>query len=227
MTDQPLKPDLVIPASAEHYDRDLVDQAAQEIQAILVRTVNRGVDEIGRCLLRTFFDDDPELYFSISPTKHVSLTKLAERCQSLGLPVRRTFLANALRLAAVAKKMPRSATFHRLPPGHRIELLRLREPERIEKLAARVETHSLNVERTRGLVLKEWERTKSTRGRKPVPPLIKALEAGARGLRDADTNRLAFSKADVHALTPEQEERARVAFRELEKRLAELRRLFE
>src|SRR5437868_5969033 len=101
---------VALPRSAEKVDRELVERAVSHIRGELAKTVARGMDEVGRYLLQTFYDDDPELYFSASPNKHASLRLLIERCESMDFPVSRTFLANALRMAAVSKDLPRAAT---------------------------------------------------------------------------------------------------------------------
>jgi hypothetical protein len=109
---------VMLPRSAELVDRELVERAVAHIRGELAKTVARGINEVGRYLLQTFYDDDPELYLSASPNKHASLRLLIERCESMDFPVSRTFLANALRMAAVSKDLPRAATFRRLPSSH-------------------------------------------------------------------------------------------------------------
>lgn len=218
--------ELVLPSSAEKADRELVDRAVAHIRDVLARTVARGLDDVGRYLLREFYDDDPQLYFSAAPKKHASLRMLIDRAESLELPVSRTFLANALRLAAVVKKLPENATFHALPSSHRVELLRVREPEKLEKLASKAVENKLSVQKLRTLVKREAERGKNgSRGRKPKPEVLRALDQCLRLLRDADTGRLLFLKGDVAALTEEQREQAATALRSLEKRVIELRRI--
>ena len=86
---------VALPSSAEKVDRELVERAVSHIRGELAKMVARGMDEVGRYLLQTFYDDDPELYFSASPNKHASLRLLIERCESIDFPVSRTFLANA------------------------------------------------------------------------------------------------------------------------------------
>src|SRR5258708_34000084 len=125
------------------------------------------MDEVGRYLLQTFYANDPELYFSASPSKHASLRLLIERCESMDFPVSRTFLANALRIAAVSKDLPQAATFRRLPSSHRVELLRLKAPENVERLASRAISQKLSVQKLRTLIQKRVERNRpgSDRGR--------------------------------------------------------------
>jgi hypothetical protein len=218
---------IVLPRSAAKADRELVDRAVSHIRDVLAKTVTRGIDEVGRHLLQNFYDDDPQAYLSASPNKHASLRLLMDRCDSMELPVSRTFLANALRIAAMTKELPRAAVFHRLPPSHRVELLRLKGPENVERLAGRAASDRLSVAKLRALIQKEVERTgtDSGRGRKRSPQVIRAIEACLRALRDEETGRLLVRRSDVDEMTEEQLARAQTALASLEKRVTELRRL--
>ena len=218
---------VALPRSAEKIDRELVERAVSHIRDVLAKTVTRGTDEVGAYLLQAFYDDDPELYFSASPNKHASLRLLIERCESMDFPVSRTFLANALRLAAVSKELPREATFRRLPSSHRVELLRLKVPENVERLASKALSGKLSVQKLRALIQKEVERTSADadRGRKRTPTVLRAIEACLRAVRDEETGRLLFRRSDIDNMTEEQVARAQTALASLEKRVADLRRL--
>ena len=213
--------------SAQRVDRDLVDRTVSQIREVLAKTVARGIDEVGRHLLQAFYDDDPELYYSSSPSKHASLRLLMDRCESMELPISRTFLANALRMAAVTKGLPRAATFNQLPPSHRVELLRLKAPGNLERVASKALAEKLSVQKLRTLVQKEVERagTASGRGRKRTPVAVQAIDACLRALRDEETGRLLVKRSDLDEMTEEQAARAQAALTSLEKRVAELRRL--
>jgi hypothetical protein len=219
--------ELALPESAEKIDRELVERSVAEIRGIIAKTVSRGQDEVGRYLLEEFFDADPAVYLTSGPTKHASLAKLMDRCESIELPVSRTFLVNALRLAVAAKELPRAATFNQLPPSHRVELLRVKAPEKLEKLAVRAVAGKLSVQKLRTLVQKaELRRPEAPgRGRRPTPTVLKAVDVCLRQLRDEDTGKLLFRRADVSELTEEQRTRAQAAFKILEKRVAELGRI--
>jgi hypothetical protein len=215
-----------LPASAEKVDKALVERAVSHIRDVVSKTVARGLDDVGTYLLREFYDDDPALYLSATPSKHASLSMLIERCESLDLPVSRTFLANALRMAAVTKQLPRAATFHKLPPSHRVELLRVRAPEKLERLASKVVEGKLSVQKLRTLVQKEQEKGKgASRGRRRSPEVLKAIEACLRVLRDEGTGKLLFHRSDVTEMTDEQQAKADAALKSLERRVAELRRI--
>jgi hypothetical protein len=218
---------VVLPKSAAKVDRELVERTVSHIRDVLAKTVTRGMDEVGRYLLQTFYDDDPELYLSANPNKHASLRLLMERCDSMDLPVSRTFLANALRMAAVMKELPRAATFHQLPPSHRVELLRIKAAENVERVASKAVSQKLSVKKLRALIQKEAERSGagSVRGRKRAPPVLRAIEACLRALRDEETGRLLIRRSDVDDMTEEQVARAQTVLASLEKRVTDLRRL--
>lgn len=216
-----------LPASAEKLDRELVDRSISRIRTILAETVTRGLDEVGQYLLKAFFNDDPEVYLASSPNAHVSLRKLIDRCESLELPVSKTYLVNALRMAAMTKRLPHAATFNQLPPSHRVELLRVKTPEKLERLASRAVEGKLSVVKLRTLVQKAEVREKTApgRGRTPAPGVLKAIEACLRQLRDEETGKLLFRRSDVGEMSDEQRDRAVVAFKTLEKRVADLARI--
>lgn len=213
-----------VPRSAAKLDRGLVEESVEQIREMLARTITRGMDEIGRYLLKEFYDNNPELYFSLSPTKHASLRMLVERCESLELPVRRTFLANALRMAAITRELPKEATFHQLPPTHRVELLRLKAPEKIEQLARRAVQGRLTTKKLRQLV--QQSEKHGGIGRKRTPGVLQGLRACLRAIRDEETGRLAYRRQDISDLTDEQRALGQATLETLEKRVAELRRLF-
>ncbi|MBI5535960.1 MAG: hypothetical protein HY898_24785 [Deltaproteobacteria bacterium] len=216
-------PDL--PPSAIVVDHDLVERAVEHIRNILGKTVARGMDEVGSYLLKEFYGNDPALYSSSNPSKHASLRQLEERCETLDLPVKKTFLSNAIRMAVVLHALPAETRFLQLPSSHRVELLKVKTPDKIEQLATRAVESKLSVQKLREIVRKEREKTKSTRGRKPTPPVLRALGASVRMLRDETTGRLAFRRDDIDALTDEQMDEARAQADMLAKRVEELLKL--
>src|ERR1700748_3462418 len=72
--------DMALPESAEKVDRALVERSVEDIREIIAKTVSRGQDEVGRYLLKEFFDNDPSIYLASGPAKHASLAKLIDRC---------------------------------------------------------------------------------------------------------------------------------------------------
>lgn len=217
--------EIELPASAAAEDAELVAGVVEEIRGILAKTVARGTDEVGRLLLREFFDDNPALYTSTSHTKHASLRLLLERCETMELPVRRTFLANSLQLAAYSRRLSEGSPFLQLPPSHRVELLRLGAVEKVENLAATAVEKNMTVQKIREVVRKEREKHKSTRGRKPTPEILRALALCIRAVRNEDTGRLMFRQDDVNQLTEVQRGELKKMLESLTQRLGELSEL--
>jgi hypothetical protein len=212
-----------VPASATKPDAKLVDKAAKQIRDILARTVSQGLEEVGNYLLDTFYEGKPELYQSMKPSKHASLTLLEDRCETLELPVSRTFLANAIGVAVMTKHLPKSSSFLKLPPSHKTELLGISTPEKAENLAAKVLEGKLTVQKLRELVRKERAKgKKNPQGRKPTPTVVRVLTACAKLLRDQATGRLVFRKADFAELTPEQVEEVQELRETIVKRMDEI-----
>ena len=215
-----------LPASATTPDERLVDKAAKHVREILSRTVAQGLEEVGTYLLDTFYEGKPELYQSLKPSKHASLSLLEERCETLDLPVSRTFLANAIGVAVMTKHLPKSSSFLKLPPSHKTELLGISTPEKAENLAAKVLEGKLTVQKLRELVRKERAKSKKNpQGRKPTPNVVRVLTSCAKLLRDATTGRLVFRKADFAELTPEQVEEVKELREMISKRMEEVDRL--
>jgi len=214
-----------LPASATKQDEKLVDKAAKQIREILARTVAQGLEEVGTYLLDTFYEGKPELYQSLKPSKHASLSLLEERCETLDLPVSRTFLANAIGVAVMTTHLPKSSSFLKLPPSHKTELLGISTPEKAENLAAKVLEGKLTVQKLRELVRKERAKgKKNPQGRKPTPTVVRVLTACAKLLRDQATGRLVFRKADFAELTPEQVEEVKELRDTILKRMEEVQK---
>jgi hypothetical protein len=82
-----------------------VDRAGSHIHDELAKTVARGVDEVGRYRLQTFYDVNLRLYFSASPNRHACYL-LIERCESVLLTEGNT------RAAALVRSVTRSPWAH-------------------------------------------------------------------------------------------------------------------
>jgi hypothetical protein len=218
MPKRPAKPEsvsevVVLPTGAAELDDALVTKAAKEIATILRNTIARGLHDVGDYLLKNFYDDDPALYHSTSPAKHASLSRLVAQCGKQDLPVNKTFLSNAIRLAVMTRELPESTSLKQLPPSHQIELLRLeRAPEKLATIAERAVEKKLTVQSLRAEVLKAVEKMpKSNRGRKPVPPALRAVHKVTKLLGKDGSQNLAFLKADLSELTGEQRDELRAA----------------
>ena len=149
------------------------------------------------------------------------------RREALSRSLRSQNLANARTAAAISKDLPRGATFRGLPSSHRVELLRLKAPENVERLASKAISQKLSVQKLRALIQKEVERNSagSGRGRKRTPQALRTIEACLRALRDEETGKLLVRRSDVDEMTEEQVARAQTALASLEKRVVDLRRL--
>lgn len=155
------------------------DEAARDIREILGRTLAKGMEEVGAYLLRTFYDDDIALYRARSSLKAAPLRALVERCGTMELPVSATFLSTSIRMAAIARQLPPSASFRKLPVSHRVELLRLPERE-IEAVAARAIARELPVRELREHVSTILTSTRARQAppRRPASrALVKLLKA--------------------------------------------------
>ena len=86
--------------------------------------------EIGRYLLKNFFDDDPSKVQDRSPNKAVSLRKLADH-PDINIPL--SGLSRAVDLAIHEKQMASVSTSKHLTAFHKIELCRIQD----EKIRAR------------------------------------------------------------------------------------------
>ncbi|MBI5531822.1 MAG: hypothetical protein HY898_03845 [Deltaproteobacteria bacterium] len=214
-----------LPASATKQDEKLVNRAAKHVRDILARTVSQGLEEVGNYLLDTFYEGNAELYQSLKPSKHASLTLLEERCETLELPVSRTFLANAIGVAVMTKHLPKSSSFLKLPPSHKTELLGISTPEKAETLAAKVIEGKLTVQKLRELVRKERAKgKKNPQGRKPMPTVVRVLTSCAKLLNHRETGRLVFRKADFAELTDDQREEVKELLLLFQKRLEEIQK---
>ena len=146
---------------------------------------------------------------------------------ALELPVSRTFLSDAVRVSVMTRRLPASASFRKLPMSHQVALLGARDPDKVERLATRAVEHKMSVRKVRTLV-RGPIRGADGATEAPAPAgarVRRALEGALRALRDEETRRLVFRRADVEDLDDRQAREARKLFAELEKRVADARRL--
>lgn len=209
----------------EAADEKLVERAVKDLQGILRTTVNRGMEEIGTYLLDKFYGGSPEAYLSTSPTKHASLSLLLQRCESLDLPIRRTALSNALRVAVFSHSLPKGAAFNKLPPSHRVELVRIGDAKLVEAVASQALEDDLSVAKLRELVRKD--QPKATTGRPRTPSPVRLLNACIRQLTNADTQRLAIHRTDIRALDEEDREEVKARLDTLKRRIQALEKLLD
>jgi hypothetical protein len=220
-----VQPPMQLPPCANAADEALVAEAAVRIRQLLAQTLQRGLEEVGQFLLDQFYDGSWEAYLSTNSYKHVSLRLLMDRCGSVELPVTKSWLARSIQMAALALQLPRTSRFLALPASHRVELMRIKSLDRLEALSSRAYDARLSVRKLRDAVNDEVERSKSTRGRKPIPRVLKALHHCVRALRDDCTGKLALHREDLKELDDAQAREAREALDCVQKRLDELVKL--
>lgn len=214
-----------LPVSAIVADKRQVNQAVARIRVLLSQTLQKGCEQVGQYLLDTFYGGSVEAYLSAHPNKHVSLRMLMDRCGTVELPVNKVFLARAIQMAALVRQLPRQSRFMSLPPSHRYELLKVKSVDTLEQLASKAVESNMSVQKLRDTVRREFLRTKSSRGRKPIPTVIRSINVCMRTLRDEGTGKLIVQRDDVAELTDEQVEAARALVGMLQKNVDDLARL--
>ncbi|MFO0684919.1 MAG: hypothetical protein U0234_22870 [Sandaracinus sp.] len=212
-----------LPSCFDVVDAALIDAAVGDIAAILEKDVSRGAERVGAYVLSRFYGDDPALYASRAPRKHASLRGLLSRCDRLELPVSKTYIANAIGVAVVTRQLPANASFHRLPLSHRIELLRLRDPNRIELVASEALDARVAVRQLREEVRAILGAAKHARPATPMP--LRVVAGAAKALRVDESPALAFGLADVEALREEERDTLRHTLEEVAGVVASLRML--
>jgi len=201
----------IVPAAKNaitEVDEKLVNRALQDIRVILDETVGQAQIRIGAYILETFYDNKIEEYRAHNPKKHASLNALVEKCESIDLPVKKTFLQTSINVAftmmEIEKKLGEGDhAFPELPASHRSATLPLRDPEKIEEVAKKVRDEGLTVRQAREVVREELDKARSGKetraGRKPKHPIVKAIEGSVRTLKRG-TERIFFYKDEIKTL---------------------------
>jgi hypothetical protein len=211
--------------NVESPDEVLVRRAMKDIKAILGRTLQKGLEEVGTYILEHFYGNDLELYRSTAPSKHASLSLLVAKCDTMELPVSKTFLSNAVRVAVTATGLPATAKFRALPASYQIELARVPDADKLEQLAERASKNDMDVRKLRQLVAKTVNGTGGGKGRPARPNVLRALERAAAFLRRGDTWHLGFKKEDIEALDDDEQKELREIVSRLTDLLAKLEKL--
>ncbi len=214
-----------LPAIIEAADNTVVEGAVAEIKVILGRTLAKGMEEVGEYLLKTFYHGDLALFHSHAPAKHASLRALTERCGSMDLPVSPSFLSNAIRLAALAHQLPTNAQYHTLPPSHRVALLPVHDPEKVEELAATAIEKGLTVVGLRESVAKLRSPAEPKRGRPRIAPVVRVARSLVKALSNGETGRLAFLRADIDKLGDDEREDVKASLQRAQDLLNRLAKL--
>ncbi len=183
-------------------DEKLVEQAANWIKDTLSKTLYKSAVDVGTYIFDKFFDGEVEKVRSKNPLKNASFRKLSEKCGTQDLPVSTTWLYNAVSIVVMDRVLPKTATaFRQLPPSHQEALVRLRDPNKVERFADRAYKKGLSVRDLKAQVREELSREeKDPRGRKPIPLIIKTLSRSVK-LFTLESGRRSFRKSDVDELS--------------------------
>ncbi len=176
-----------------------VERAMQDIRQIVTDTVARGADLVGAYVLKTFYDDDPAAYTSKSHHKHASLNRLIAHCGTSELPVSRTFLSLAIRMAVVTRSLPADARFAQLPFSHRAELLKLSSHETIEAVSCEALEKNSTVRDVRAQVADL--KAKRRPGRSPAKTVLRNVRRAVASLQPKHASGAAFREDELEALT--------------------------
>lgn len=183
-------------------DEKMVNDAAEWIRDTLSKTLYKAGTDVGEYVLEKFFEGDSEKVRERSPYKNASFRKLAELCGTPELPISRSWLHNAVSVAVMERLLPRSATaFRQLPPTHKVTLLPLHDPSKVERIAQRAINKKMSVRELKAVVVEEAPKfEKDPRGRKPKPLIIKTLSRSVK-LFTLESGRKSFRKADIEKLS--------------------------
>lgn len=188
-------------------DNDLVEKATQDIKQILAETVVQSQRRVGEYILKNFYNDDIEEYQRHSPKKHASLNALVDKCETMELPVKKTFLHTSINVAIyvrrIAEMLPgKEASFPALPPSHQAAIITLRDPETMEEVAKEARSKGMSVRELRELVNEKREERRSEKttrpGRKPTHVVVKAMDRCLRAIQKGGKN--VFDAKDVNSL---------------------------
>ena len=186
----------------------LAEELAPKVRALYQSLVEQGIDAIGQLLFKELFGSNRPRYAE-ARGKHPTLAVLLSWCTALRLPMGRTWLADSLQLAAFAPLIEDlTAAFHRLPPSHRIELMRLGDPKKVEAHALVVLEEGRTIKQLRAEVaaLRGIVRTKDRR-------VLGLAAAFLSGSVDKATGKLSLTPEDLAHLTPKTWARAKALAR--------------
>jgi hypothetical protein len=192
-----------------------VERAAVHVHAMISLKGGQGIERVGQYLFEELYGGDPARYHAAEPGQHAALRAVQALCAAMGLRVNRSTLWRAIGIAALRRELPVVTRFVELRPSHRMELLKVRDPRRVEYLAALVAESRMPVHRLRALVRSEVQRSSSTRGPKPVPEPLRAVRRAAALLRCPKSGRALFGAQDISRLTAGQSRELATLAREL------------
>ena len=128
-------------------------------------------------------------------------------------------------MAAQSRGVPAAASYHQLPPSHRIALLPVTDSKKVEQLADDAIEKDMTVVKLRERVAKLRSSSQTPRGRPRVPAVVRALTAIQKLLIDQETGRLAFLRANIDELNDDQRADLRLALDRASELLERLNKL--
>jgi hypothetical protein len=164
---------------SQNAEATLVENALLRIRTILAETTHRGAIEIGNYVLDAFFDGNAERIASRGPNKLTSFRRLADRCGTQDLPISKSWLHNAVRVALLLRALPEDAAFKVLAPSLQAVLLPLRRSESVEAFARQALERKLSVRELRSAV-RDHRRNLSPRcsgDKRLTPHIVKSMRA--------------------------------------------------
>lgn len=182
---------------AETLDDDVVHDLCAFIRDEVGRT-DAALERIGERLLSDFWGGDLTLYEARGPRKHAGLRALAKRADTAVLPISKTALSNAIGIAVVVRTLPADSAFRTLPSSHKVELLPLRDPALIERVARDCAADPAFTVRELRAAVREMK--PNGRGRPPMPPFLKAVGALGRVLGEGPTCNVAVTPEEIAAV---------------------------
>ncbi len=179
-------------------DEEMIEGAVAHLRPTIEGAVTRAIDEVGDFLFQWFFASSFERYRN-THEGHVSLDAVLAFCGSVELWVGRTYLYNALRLAAFRGRLAEvGPEYHQLSPSHRIEVLRLDSDADIAEISNRAFREGFTV-----LEVRKAVSAKLGIEEPPIGPLVlRAVKAFNKGSADPTTGELILARPHFDYLTP-------------------------
>jgi hypothetical protein len=203
--------------SGDIADDALVERACVKITEIAQRTLFKGMSDIGNYLLTHFFDDDPELARSKAPNKNASYRALLNRCETLDLPVKKSTLNNAVRIALQDRLMSDSDAYEKLSYTHKVRLLPLHDDKKTMKmLSKKAVSQKLSTRQLADLVSEHV-----VTGEPRTSNVTKALSRTMRVFTEVGVKSV-FTRKDVQKMKPDEARKAHEMATALKKKLDDL-----
>ncbi len=190
-------------------DEEMIEGAVAHLRPMLEGAVTRAIDEVGDFLFQWFFAKSFDRYCN-THEGHVSLDAVLTFCGSVELWVSRTYLYNALRLAAYRGRLAEvGQDYHQLSPSHRIEVLRLDSDTDIAEISKKAFQEGFTVLEVRRAVSAKLGVEEPAVG----PLVLRTVKAFNKGSADPTTGEFVVARAHFDYLTPGSWAQAKLAVR--------------